>query len=148
MQWVRSNISFPNGIRAKSLKYVGPGCSLASPAVKRILTVMLVILLFNLLVLLFKCNNRLQVDEIYTMRTWSLRPHYLLHTYLSLICFLFFHQVVWKPLKFISDALQTNESFLNESNFPSFLSLCAFILGHCLGKCLNNFCINIVIKVY
>ena len=50
--------------------------------------------------------------------------------------FFIFHQVVGKPFKFINHVLQTNESFLNKSNFPSFLSLCVFILGHRLGKCL------------
>ena len=54
-------------------------------------------------------------------------------------CFFFiFHQVVWKPFKFINNVLQTNESLVNKSNFPSFLSLCLFILGHRLRKCLNN----------
>ena len=39
-------------------------------------------------------------------------------------CFFFiFYQVVWKPFKFINNGLQTNESLVNESNFPSFLSL-------------------------
>ena len=59
------------------------------------------------------------------------------------LCFFFFHQVVQKPFKFINNVLQTNENFLNESNFPSFLSFCAFILDHSLGKCPNNFFINI-----
>ena len=40
----------------------------------------------------------------------------------------FFHQVVRKPLKFINNVLHTNESFLNESNFPSFLSFCTPIV--------------------
>ena len=69
-----------------------------------------------------------------------MRPHDLLHTYLSLIpVSFFFHQVVRKPLKFINNVLQTNESFLNELGFPSFLSLYAFIPGHCLGKCHEQF---------
>ena len=54
-------------------------------------------------------------------------------------CFFFFHQVVRKLLKFINNVLQTNESFLSESNFPSFLSLCAFILGHLFGKMFQQF---------
>ena len=66
-----------------------------------------------------------------------------LHLFVAYHYFFFFHQVVWKPLKFINNVLQTNGSFLNESNFPSFLYLCTFILGHLLGKCSNNFCINI-----
>ena len=71
-----------------------------------------------------------------------------LYLFATHACFLFFHQVVQKPLKFINNVLQTNESFLDESNFPSFLSLCAFIKGHCLVKFLNNFCVNINVKVY
>ena len=47
--------------------------------------------------------------------------------------FFILHQVVRKPFKFINNGLQTNESLVNESNFPSFLSLCVFILGHRLG---------------
>ena len=58
-----------------------------------------------------------------------------LHLFVTHPCSFFFDQVVRKPLKFINNVLQTNVFFLNESNFPIFLSLCAFILGHCLGKC-------------
>ena len=35
MQGMRSNISFPNGIRAKSRKFVGPGCSPAKSSILR-----------------------------------------------------------------------------------------------------------------
>ena len=38
---LRSTISFPNGIRAKSRKYVGPGCSLSHLSWKNNLPVML-----------------------------------------------------------------------------------------------------------
>ena len=133
MQGMRSNISFPNGIRAKSLKYKGPGCS--KKTIWR-----LVILLFILLVLLFQCNYHLQVDDFCVHVTC-----FILICHSSLL--LFSHQAVWKPLKFIN-VLQTNESFLNKSKFLSLLSLCTFILGHYLGKCSSNFCTNINIKVY
>ena len=53
--------------------------------------------------------------------------------------FFIFDQVVRKPFKFIKNGLQTNESLVNELNFPSFLSLCVFIFGHRLGKYPNNF---------
>ena len=72
-----------------------------------------------------------------------------LYLFITHPCFLFIsHQVVWKPFKFINNVPQTNEGLVNESNFPSFLSLCVFILGHRLRKCPNNFCINISINVY
>ena len=66
-------------------------------------------------------------------------------TYLNLFtthpCFIFIlHQAVGKSLKFTNDGPQTHKSLVNESNFPSFLSLCVFILGHRLGKCPNNLC--------
>ena len=79
-----------------------------------------------------------------------LRPHYLFYTYSSLIpaSSFIFDQVVRKPFKFINNGLQTNQSLVNESKFPSFLCLCVFILGHRFGKCPNNFCINININVY
>ena len=35
--------------------------------------------------------------------------------------FFIFNKVVRKPFKFITNGLQTNESLVNESNFPSFL---------------------------
>ena len=55
--------------------------------------------------------------------------------------FLIFHQIVQKPLKFINNGLQTNESLVNELNFPSFLSLCVFFIhGHCL-ECVQTICI-------
>ena len=73
----------------------------------------------------------------------------VLWLFLTHSCFFFIlHQVVGKPFKFINNSLQTIEIFLNESNFPSFLSLCIFILVHHLGKCANNFCINNNINVY
>ena len=53
-----------------------------------------------------------------------LRPHYPLHLLVTHPCFFLFHQVVRKPLKIIKNILQTNESFQNELNFPSFISLC------------------------
>ena len=67
---MRSTISFPRSIGAKSQKYVGPGCSPAPSVVKNNLLVMLgntsangsveftdvKILLFILLVLLLKCK--------------------------------------------------------------------------------------------
>ena len=43
--------------------------------------------------------------------------------YHSYCFFVIFHQVVRKPFKFINNVLQTNKSLVNESNFPSFLSL-------------------------
>ena len=46
---------------------------------------------------------------------------------------LIFHQVVETPFRFINHVLQTNESFQNESNFPSSLSLCIHS-GPLLGK--------------
>ena len=45
--------------------------------------------------------------------------------HLSLL-FLIFHQVVGKPFRFIDNVLQASESFLNESNFPSSLSVFPF----------------------
>ena len=41
--------------------------------------------------------------------------------FVHLCIFFIFHQVVWEAFKFINDGLQTNESLVNESNFPSFL---------------------------
>ena len=94
---IKSTISFPNGIWAKSRKYVGPRCSPAPSAVKSNLLVMLVntsannlveftdvnILFFILLSLLLV---QLPSRWYYTMFMWFvLRPHYLLYTYLSLI---------------------------------------------------------------
>ena len=37
--------------------------------------------------------------------------------------FYIFHQVVWKPFKFISSGLETNHSLVNETNLVSFLPL-------------------------
>ena len=42
-----------------------------------------------------------------------------LYLFIAHPCLFFFHQVVGKPIKFINNILQTNESFLNESNYPS-----------------------------
>ena len=56
-----------------------------------------------------------------------LRPHYLFYAYLSLIpAFFISHQVVEKSFRFINHVLQTIESFLNGSNFPSSLSVYLF----------------------
>ena len=165
--YIKSTISSPNGIWAKSRKYVSPWCSPAPSSVKSNLLVMLVntsannlveftdvnILFFILLSLLLV---PLPSRWYCTIFMWFiLRPHYLLYTYLSLIpAFFFFHQVVWKPFNFINNGLRTNQSLVclvslvNESNFPSFPSLCVFIFGHRLGKCPNNFCININVNVY
>ena len=94
---IKSTISFPNGIWAKSRKYVGPRCSPTPSAVKSNLLVMLVntsannlveftdvnILFFILLSLLLV---QLPSRWYYTIFMWFvLRPHYLLYTYLSLI---------------------------------------------------------------
>ena len=38
--------------------------------------------------------------------------------------FFIFPQVVRKPFKFVNNGLPVNESLVNKSNFPSFLSLC------------------------
>ena len=106
---------------------------------------MLVILLFILLVLLFNANTINKSIILHNTHANSFFASTLLALYLFVAhpYFFFFHQVVWKPLKFINNILQTNGSFLNESDFPNFLPLFIFILGHRLGKCSNNFCINI-----
>ena len=150
MQGVKNNISFRNGIRVKSRKYVGPGCSPAPSDVKDNLPVMLVISLFILLVILFKCKYHLQVDYITQYACDFSGVHInCFYTYLSLItASYFFRQVLQKPLKFVNNVLQTKERFLNESNFRSFLSLCTFILGNRLRKRSNNFCVNISIFSY
>ena len=108
------------------------------------------ILLFILLVL---CSNVNTINK--SMILHNIHVNFFASTLLALYlfithpCFFFiFHQVVRKPFKSINNVPQTNESLVNESNFPSFLSLCVIILGHCLGKCPNNFCINININVY
>ena len=51
-----------------------------------------------------------------------------LYLFITHPCFFFYHQVERKPFKFINNGLQTNESLVNVSNFPSFLSLfvCSF----------------------
>ena len=141
MQGVKNNISFRNGIRVKSRKYVGPGCSPAPSDVKDNLPVMLVISLFILLVILFKCKYHLQVDYI-TQYACDFSGVHITCFILICPCSLFFF------VKFCNNALQTNERFLNESNFRSFLSLCTFILGNRLRKRSNNFCVNISIFSY
>ena len=108
------------------------------------------ILLFILLVL---CSNVNTTNK--SMILHKIHVNFFASTLLSLYlfithpCFFFiFHQVVRKPFKFINNDLQTTNGLVNKSNFPSFLCLCVFILGHRLGKCPNNFCINISINVY
>ena len=52
-----------------------------------------------------------------------------LYLFITHPCIYFiFHQAARKPFKFINNGLQTNESLVNVSNFPSFLSLfvCSF----------------------
>ena len=60
-----------------------------------------------------------------------------LYLFITHLCFFFiFHQFVRKPFKFINNVVQTNESLVNELDFPVF-SLFP-----------NNFCININVNVY
>ena len=147
----RSTTRFPNGIGAKSRKYVGPGYTPAPSAVKNNLLIMLVnisendqveftdvkILLFILLVLLFKC-------KYHYITLYSCDFFFALCLFITQPCFFFiFHQVVRKPFKFINNGIQANKSLANKSNFPSFLSLCVFLFGRRVGKCSSNFCIII-----
>ena len=149
MQGMRSNVSFPNGIRVKSRKFVGSECSPAPSAVKNNLPVMLVILIFILLVLFFNVNFTNKSIILHKTHV-KFFASTLLALYLFVVhpCFFFFHQVVRKPLKFINNVLQTNESFLNVSKYHSFLSLCTLILSHRLRRCSNSFCIDINIFSY
>ena len=83
------------------------------------------ILLFILLVL---CSNVNTINKLTILH--NIHVNFFVSTLLALYlfnahpCFFFiFHQVVRKPFKFINDVLQTKESLVNESHFPSFLSL-------------------------
>ena len=135
MQGVKSNISFPNGIRVKSRKYVGPGCSPAPSDVKDNLPVMLVISLFIYQLFCLNVNTIYKLIILHNTHVIFLGYTLLaLYLFAAHPCFLFFRQVLQKPLKFVNNVLQTNERFLNESNFRSFLSLCTFILGNRLRK--------------
>ena len=69
-------------------------------------------------------------------------PTLLIYTYLPLIpaSFLFYIKL-WGSLSNLLMMVPKHIKWIaNESNFPSFLSLCVFILGHRLGKCPNNLC--------
>ena len=69
---------------------------------------------------------------------FALLAIYLFITHPSI--FFIFHQVLPKPFKFINNGLQTNESPVNELNFPSFLSLCLCIrFRPLLGKVSKQF---------
>ena len=156
---MRSTITFPNGIGVISRKYVVPGCSPAPSAVKNNLEVTLVnisandqvefidvkSLLFISLVLLFECkciNKPMMLHNIHVIIFAStLLALYLFITHPCI--FFIFHQVARRSFKFINNGLQTNDSLVNELNFPSFLSLCVFIFGNCFGKCPNNRYINL-----
>ena len=152
---VRSVISFPIGIGAKSQNHVGPGKEQFAGHVSEYLCEWLDWVYryedftFHFTSSSFKCKHHQQVNNIYKIHvnfyTFTLLALYLFITH---PCFFFiFHRVVRKPFKFINNVLQINESLVNESNFPSFLSFCVFILGRHLGKCPNNFRINININV-
>ena len=95
-------------------------------------------------------NNKLMIFHNFHVNSFA-SSLLVLCLFITHPCFfLIFHQVVEKPFRFISHVLQTNESFLNESTFPSSLSLSlsVFILGYRQGKCPSNFCINISINVF
>ena len=151
---VRSVISFPIGIGAKSRNYVGLGKEQFAGHVSEYLCKWLDWVYryedftFHFTSSSFKRKHHQQVNNIYKIHV-NFYAFRLLALYLFIThpCFFFiFHRVVRKPFKFVNNVLQINESLINELNFPSFLSFCVFILGRHLGKCPNNFRINININ--
>ena len=123
-------------------KYVGPGCSPFPPPVKKSLLVMLVdasansyIEFADVKILLLFCQlfcssaNNINKSMIFHNIHVNLSASSLLVLclFITYPCFFFiFHQVVGKPFRFIDNVLQASESFLNESNFPSSLSVFPF----------------------
>ena len=100
------------------------------------------ILLFVLLVILFKCKQHWQVDDISQClcEFFCVLIIFFILIYHSSLFFFIFHQVVGKPFGFINHVLQKNENFLTESNFPSSLSLSLYIhSGPSLGKMSKQF---------
>ena len=80
------------------------------------------------------------VTRGFELVTCVLLFHFITHP-----CFFFiFHQVVLKTFKFNNNVLQTNESFLNESNFPIFslfgYSFLTFAWGWTFCSLLVIFC--------
>ena len=129
MQVMRSTVSSSNGIGAKSRKYVVPGCSPSPSSIKKQLAGHVSGWLckwLDVLQMQDVLNNIVDDISQFSCEFFCVLITCFMLIYHSPLLFFIFHQVVEKPFGFSNHVLQTNESFLNESNFPCSLSVYSF----------------------